>query len=704
MKYSAEKQQELLSLTNKLIGNAGNLNYDTDAARDVVDDLKQVINFHDWKYYVEANPTIKDFDYDMLFKQLKSLENKFPELRTPDSPTERVARTLTDDFPTVSHSIPMLSLENSYDENDLNDFDKRVKELTGIAEIEYCVEPKFDGSSIAIIYENDLLLRAATRGDGIQGDEISNNARRMKSVPLSAKFSTLGISRVELRGEVVINKKTFAKINEKREEEGLQILQNPRNSAAGALRVKDSAEVEKRGLEAFMYQMAYAVDADGNDMFNTTALNKHFENINHLGTLGFKIPQQEKKLCKSIAEVHQFIQSWEERRDDYEYEIDGMVIKVNDINLQKECGATSHHPRWAIAYKFKAREVETELLEVDYQVGRTGAITPVAKVKPVYIGGVTVSSISLHNEDIIREKDIRIGDIVIVQRAGDVIPYIDRVVIEKRKPEATPFIFTKECPSCHQPIVKPADEAVYRCINAECEAQAEERLIHFVSKDAMDIDGFGRETVSGFYAEGILRSIPDIYSLDFEQVAKMEGWKEKSINKLRDGISKSKEQPLWRLVNGLGVRHIGTQTAKDLVKTLNNLKELFEVTPEQLQAIDGIGPKVASSVLDYFHNQGNQHMILALEARGLNLANQKAELQSAKLANKTFLFTGSLTRFTRDQAKELVESNGGKLIGSVSKNLHYLVAGENAGSKLDKAKEIGTVNIIDEDAFLKMIE
>ena len=336
MKYSAENQQELQQLTATLINTVADLNYTSDAARDVIDELKQVINFHDWKYYVEAQPTIKDYDYDQLFKKLKSLETTFPELLTPDSPTERVARTLTSDFPTVSHSIPMLSLENSYDENDLNDFDTRIKELTGKTAIEYCVEPKFDGSSIAIIYENDLLVRAATRGDGIQGDEITNNARRMKSVPLSAKFSALGIYRVELRGEVVINKKTFAKINEKREEEGLQILQNPRNSAAGTLRVKDSIEVEKRGLEAFMYQMAYAVDKDGNDMFNTTLLNKHFNNINQLGTLGFKIPNQEKKLCKSIAEVHAFIQSWEEKRDDYEYEIDGMLIKLNDIDLQKE--------------------------------------------------------------------------------------------------------------------------------------------------------------------------------------------------------------------------------------------------------------------------------------------------------------------------------------------------------------------------------
>lgn len=705
MKYSKELQDKLNKLTGKVLSEINN-SFDHDAARDRIDELKQVIHFHDWKYYVEAGSVIKDFDYDQLFKKLKSLEEQYPDLLTPDSPTQRVAKTLTDEFPTVAHSIPMLSLENSYDEADLNEFDKRVKELTGRNKIEYCVEPKFDGSSIALIYENDLLVRAATRGDGISGEEITTNARRMKSIPLSAKFSESKIYKAELRGEVVINKNTFAKINQKREEEGLQILQNPRNSAAGALRVKDSAEVAKRGLEAFIYAMAFVSGKNGDELLGKDFIS-HFDNINLLGQLGFKIPQSEKKICHSIAEVLAFINEWENKRDDYDYEIDGMVIKVNDIRLQKVCGSTSHHPRWAIAYKFKAREVETELLDVEFQVGRTGAITPVAKVKPVYVGGVTVSSISLHNEDIINEKDIHLHDTVIVQRAGDVIPYIDRVVKEKRDPKKIKKIsFPRGCPSCGKEIIKPQDEAVYRCVNAECPAQAEERLIHFVSKDAMDIDGFGRETVSEFYNNPDLNftTIPDIYKLDFDKIAKLEGWKTKSIANLKAGIQASKERPLWRLVNGLGIRHIGTQTAKDLVKNISNIEELFNWDTRRLTQIEGIGPKVADSVMQYFHNPGNRHMLVELRELGVTTTQEIILSGKGKLDGRSFLFTGALTKFSRDDAKELVESNGGKLLSSVSKNLDYLVVGENAGSKLDKARSIATIQIIDEEAFLKMIE
>jgi len=702
MQYSEELQKKIAALSDLLLIQADKFDIEHDVARDRIDELKQVIHFHDWKYYVDAKALISDFNYDKLFKYLKNLENLYPHLLTPDSPTQRVARTLTSDFPSVEHSVPMLSLENSYDENDLNEFDKRVKELTGKNQIEYCIEPKFDGSSIALIFENDLLVRAATRGDGISGDEITTNAKRMKSIPLSAKFSAYGINKVELRGEVVINKNTFAKINQKREEDGLQILQNPRNSAAGALRVKDSDEIVKRGLEAFIYHMAYAVDEQNNQLLGKKLIN-HYNNIELLGQLGFKISKKEKKICNSVGELLAFIAEWENKRDGYEYEIDGMVIKVNDIALQQQCGSTSHHPRWAIAFKFKAREKETKLLSVDYQVGRTGAITPVAKVEPVFIGGVTVSSISLHNEDYISEKDIRISDTVVVQRAGDVIPYIDRVVLGKRKSDAVEFKFRNNCPVCEKEIYKPEGEAIYRCTNVECPAQVEERLIHFVSKEAMDIDGFGRESVSELYKLNLLKIIPEVYHLDYTQILKLEGWKEKSVNNLKEGIENSKTQPLWRLINGLGIRHIGTQTAKDLVKTLSNLKELFNCTQEQLTEIEGIGPKVASSITQFFHNEGNRHMILALESAGLNLENVKTVAESGKLENKTFLFTGSLTKFTRDEAKEMVENNGGKLIGSVSKNLNYLVVGENAGSKLDKAKAISSIEVIDEEAFLRMI-
>ena len=565
----------------------------------------------------------------------------------------------------------------------------------------YCVEPKFDGGSIALLYENDILVRAATRGDGTTGEEITNNARRMRSVPLRADFSSIGLQKVELRGEVVINKQTFADINRKREEDGLNILQNPRNSAAGALRVKDAEEVSRRGLEAFIYAIGYAVDAKRENQLGD-ALQKHFDNIEWLGKLGFKVPVQEKKRCKGIQEVMDFINEWEARRDDFAYEIDGMVIKVDDLKQQQLCGFTAHHPRWAIAFKFKAREAATELEGVEFQVGRTGAITPVAKVKPVYIGGVTVSSISLHNLDIIREKDIRLGDTVIVQRAGDVIPYIDRVVLEKRSGKETAIDFPDGCPSCGAPIHRPEGEAVFRCSNIECPAQAEERLIHFVSKGAIDMDGLGRETVIDFFRRGWLKTIPDIYRLPYEEILSLEGWKEKSVNKLRESIEASKQQPLWRLVNGFGIRHVGTQTAKDLVRHLDKLTDLFGYDAEKLTEIEGIGQIVASSITEFFHNPGNRHMITELETLGLNLVQEK-QAGGGKLEGKTFLFTGSLTRFTRDQAKEMVEANGGRILSSVSANLHYLVAGEKAGSKLKKAEAIPSIQVIDEEQFLQMI-
>ncbi len=702
MKYSSELQHHLQSLTKKLLSDADKKTYTEDEARDLIDELKQVINYHDWRYYVETNSIITDYNYDQLYKKLKLLEDEFPDLLTTDSPTQRIAKATTNTFPTVQHSIPMLSLENSYDESDLNTWDKKVKVLTGEKNIEYCVEPKFDGSSIGLIYENDQLVRAAIRGDGISGDEITNNARRMKSIPLSAKFSIYNIYKVELRGEVIINKNLFEKVNEKREKEGLPLLQNPRNSAAGALRVKDSIEVERRRLEAFMYSISYATDKIGNEI-SGGELNNHFDNILLLGKLGFKIPSKEKKLCKNIKEVMDFIEVWEEKRDDYEYEIDGMVVKVNDVSLQKKCGYTSHHPRWAIAFKFKAREVSTVLEKIEFNVGRTGAITPVAKVRPVQVGGVTVTSVSLHNEDIIKQKDIRIGDTVIVQRAGDVIPYIDRVITEIRTGGESEIQFPKYCPSCTSIVVRAPDDAAYRCVNAECKAQLEERLIHFVSKDSMDISGLGAETILKFYHLGFIQSIPDIYDLDYEKIRGLEGWKDKSVSNLQKGIEASKQQPLWRLINGLGIRHVGTQTAKDIAKTVNNIKEFFDMNHNDFTRTEGIGPKVAASITEFFQNKANQTMILRLEAAGISTKNEKQAAKADKLKNKTFLFTGSLIQFTRDEAKELVENNGGKLLSNVSTQLNYLIAGENAGSKLDKAKELGTVKIINEDEFLEML-
>lgn len=665
--------------------------------------LCEVIKYHDWKYYVQAEPSISDIEYDKLFKSLKDLEAKHPEVVTPDSPTQRVAQVLTSDFQTVEHTVPMLSLSNSYNADDLFAFDESVKKLSNRSDIQYAVEPKYDGASIALIYENDMLTRAATRGNGTEGEEITGNAKRIKNIPLQADFSKYGISKIELRGEVVIELGVFDRMNEARETEGLKVFQNSRNTASGSLRMKDPEEVSKRNLEAFIYQVGYAADVHGNELLGHKLLS-HFENIDILHALGFQTPQEEKTLVSSIEEVSEFVKEWEEKRDGYNYEIDGMVVKVNDLRLQNSLGFTAHHPRWAIAFKFKARQATTQLLNIEYQVGRTGAVTPVAKLDPVRLAGVTVSSVSLHNADFIHEKDIHLGDYVKVERAGDVIPYIASVDLTRRdKVEAV--VFPTECPSCAAQLVRPEGEAVWRCENAECPAQAEERMIHFVSKGAMDIEGLGKDIVKRFMTEGIVSKIEDIYRLDYEAILSLEGWKDKSVENLRSGVEKSKSQPLWRLLVALGIRHVGSATAKMLEKQIQRIDDLVSWNADSLAELEDVGPKVAESILSFFHNEENQALIKSLEELGVKVekTEEDSALKSNKLEGLTFLFTGSLSRFSRDKAKELVEENGGKNISGVSVKLNYLVAGEKAGSKLTKAEKLG-IPVISEDEFLGMIE
>ena len=665
--------------------------------------LRAALKYHDWKYYVQAEPSISDIEYDKLFKALKDLEAKHPELVTPDSPTQRVAQVLTSDFQTVEHTVPMLSLSNSYNADDLFAFDESVKKLSNRSDIQYAVEPKYDGASIALIYENDMLTRAATRGNGTEGEEITGNAKRIKNIPLQADFSKYGISKIELRGEVVIELGVFDRMNEEREKEGLKVFQNSRNTASGSLRMKDPEEVSKRNLEAFIYQIGYAADAHGNELLGDKLLS-HFENIDMLHALGFQTPQEEKTLVSSIEEVSEFVLEWEEKRDGYNYEIDGMVVKVNDLRLQNSLGFTAHHPRWAIAFKFKARQATTQLLNIEYQVGRTGAVTPVAKLDPVRLAGVTVSSVSLHNADFIHEKDIHLGDYVKVERAGDVIPYIASVDLTRRdKVEAV--VFPTECPSCTAQLVRPEGEAVWRCENAECPAQAEERMIHFVSKGAMDIEGLGKDIVKRFMTEGIVSKIEDIYRLDYEAILSLEGWKDKSVENLRSGVEKSKSQPLWRLLVALGIRHVGSATAKMLEKQIQRIDDLVSWNADSLAELEDVGPKVAESILSFFHNEENQALIKSLEELGVKVekTEEDSALKSNKLEGLTFLFTGSLSRFSRDKAKELVEENGGKNISGVSAKLNYLVAGEKAGSKLTKAEKLG-IPVISEDEFLGMID
>lgn len=667
-----------------------------------IESLRGVLRFHEYRYYVLNDPLISDGEYDRLYKGLEKIEQAHPELVRADSPTQRVAKGLTRDFPTVQHLVPMLSLDNSYNSDDLRDFDRRAREGAGVDQIEYCVEPKFDGASISLIYENDLLVRGATRGDGVEGDEITTNIRQIRSLPLSATFSKYGLQQVEIRGEVLINKSNFKKYNDLLAEQGLTPLANPRNAASGTLRIKDPAEVSKRNLEAFVYHISDYTLSEGKPV--PAPLKTHSGSLGLLWELGFRSPEQEKKVFQGIEDVIAYCLDFEAGRDDLPYEIDGMVIKVNSISLQEKLGMTSHHPRWAIAFKFKARQATTRLLNVEFQVGRTGAVTPVAKLEPVSVGGVTVSSISVHNEEYIREKDLRKGDTVLIERAGDVIPQIVKSQPELRTGKEEPIVFPTHCPVCNSALSKEATEAVWRCINIECPAQVLERIIHFVSKDAMDIRGLGEANIRKFHEMGLLKDIPGIYTLDFDQLKGKEGFGQKSIDNLRQSIEASKSQPLHRLIYALGIRFVGETTAKTLANRVEHLLDFKDFSESQLLELEDVGPKVAGSIFHFFQNPDNIALLVALEKLGLPLKNaKKAITTGGSLEGLTFLLTGTLPTLKRSEAESLVEQHGGKLLSGVSSKLNYLIVGDEAGSKLEKAKKINTVKIITEAEFLQLI-
>ncbi len=667
-----------------------------------INDLRDVLKFHEYRYYINNDPLIADGEYDALYKALEKLEADNPSLVTPDSPTQRVATVLTREFFTVPHLVPMLSLDNSYNEDDLRAWDRKARESSGLKEIEYCVEPKFDGASISLVYENDHLLRGVTRGDGVEGDEITTNIKQVRSVPLSAPFSKYGIQTIEIRGEVLMNKSNFNKYNDWLATQNLPPLANPRNAAAGSLRIKDPREVKRRNLEAFLYHVSY-VTHEGKDLPKQLAT--HGDSLKLLWDLGFRSPEKEKTVVTGIDAVIARCREFEDKRDELPYEIDGMVIKVNDLELQDKLGMTTHHPRWAMAFKFKARQATSKLLNVEFQVGRTGSITPVAKIKPVPIGGVVVGSISLFNEEVIREKDLMIGDSVLVERAGDVIPYIVKSLADARTGKETRIIFPTHCPVCGDPLVKPEGEAVWRCVNINCPAQVVERIIHFASKDAMDIRGFGEALVKKFYEMKFISDVPGIYRLPFDKIRTLEGFGEKSISNLSASIEKSKQQPLHRLIFALGIRYVGETTAKVLANSVSHVSDFNNYSVEDLLQLEDIGPKVAGSIYQFFHNSDNLKMLAELEALGICLENKKKQHgeEDGNLAGKTFLFTGTLPTLKRSEAEELVEKNGGKLLGSVSSKLNYLVTGEDAGSKLEKAKKIESVRIISESEFLSLI-
>ncbi|MBL7731065.1 MAG: NAD-dependent DNA ligase LigA [Chitinophagaceae bacterium] len=694
--YSKEDTREYQKQTADLLKKAGK-----GISANEIEALRHVLRFHEHRYYILNDPLVSDFEYDQLYKALEKLEAENPSLIKPDSPTQRVAKDLTKDFPTVQHLVPMLSLDNSYNSDDLFDFDRKARELTGLPVIEYCVEPKFDGGSISLIYENDLLTRGATRGDGVEGDEVTINVKQIRSLPLSAAFSSYGIQQIEIRGEVLINKTNFARYNEKLVEQGLSPLANPRNAAAGTLRIKDPKEAARRNLEAFVYHVSYYALEKGKKV--PAELTTHAGSLSLLWDLGFRSPEKEKRIFKGIEGVIKYCAEFETGRDNLPYEIDGMVIKVNDFALQEKMGMTSHHPRWAIAYKFKARQGTTRLLDVEFQVGRTGAVTPVAKLEPVGIGGVTVSSISVHNEEYIREKDLRKGDRVLVERAGDVIPQIVKSLPDARTGKETAIVFPKTCPVCNSKLFKEEEEAVWRCVNIECPAQVVERIIHFVSKDAMDIRGFGEANVRKFYELQLLKDIPGIYTLDFNGLSGMEGFGQKSIDNLQTAIANSKKQPLHRLIYALGIRFVGETTAKTLAQAVNHLLDFKRFSLEDLQNLEDVGPKVAGSIHHFFSNKSNIEMLELLEKAGLQLKNEKKQLVTGgNLTGQTFLFTGTLPTLKRSEAEAIAEENGGQILSGVSAKLNYLVVGEDAGSKLEKAKKINTVKIISEAEFLQL--
>lgn len=661
-----------------------------------------MLRFHEHRYYILNDPLLSDFEYDQLFKALEKIEKENPTLITPDSPTQRVAHELTREFPTVQHLVPMLSLDNSYNADDLLDFDRKVRELSGLEQISYCVEPKFDGGSISLIYENDQLVRAATRGDGVAGDEVTINIRQIHSVPLTAPFSKFGIQQAEIRGEVLMNKENFSRYNQSLTAQGLAPLANPRNAASGTLRLKDPREVAKRNLEVFVYHLSYF--SLQKEEQSPVALQSHAATLGLLWELGFRSPAREKKVFNSIQDVINYCVEFEAVRDTLPYEIDGMVIKVNEVALQEKLGMTSHHPRWAVAFKFKARQATTQLIGIEFQVGRTGAVTPVAKLEPVGVGGVMVSSISVHNQEYIAEKDLRIGDQVLIERAGDVIPQIVKSLTEARTGKEKQIQFPSVCPVCASKLFKEEEEAVWRCINLECPAQVIERIIHFVSKDALDIKGFGEANVRKFVELGLLGDIPGIYTLDFAQLASMEGFGKKSIENLQQAIELSKKQPLHRLIYALGIRFVGETTARTLANAVDHLLDFQSFSEEQLQQLEDVGTKVAGSIRQFFSNSDNIKMLHALEKLGLTLRNEKKDTHSTgNLTGKTFLFTGTLSKLKRSEAEEMVRANGGQILSGVSAKLNYLVAGEEAGSKLEKAKKIPSIHVINEQDFIKLL-
>jgi DNA ligase (NAD+) len=660
-----------------------------------IEKLRDEIRRHDELYYVSNTPEISDREYDQLMENLQKLEDVNPELITPDSPTQRVGGRPAEGFPEVVHTRPMMSLDNSYNIDELRAFDDRCRRLAEGRKLEYVAELKIDGLSLSLQYEDGLLMRGVTRGDGRIGEEVTQNARTIRSVPLRLKSQAKRIDfTVEVRGEVFIPRDVFERTNAEREELGEPRFMNPRNAAAGAIRQLDSRLVARRKLDMFAYDLL----VNGRKPFPT-----HWEALDWLDAAGFRV-NPHRKLCETIEEVIEFANEKEALRDDLGYEIDGLVVKVNSTALQDEFGATSKAPRWAIAYKYPARQASTQVLDIFVSVGRTGAITPVAILEPVFLAGTTVSRATLHNEDEIRRLDVKIGDWVMIEKSGEIIPKVLSVVTSKRTGKEKDFEPPENCPVCGGLISRPEGEVVARCVAADCTAQLMGRLLHFASRRAMRIEGLGDVLAEQLVAANLVKDVGDLYSLTLEQVAGLPRMAKKSASNLLAQIEASKTRDLSNLIYALGIRHVGERTAGILAHELGSVENLLEASVEELDAIPEIGLTVAESVRDWFDDEGNRALCVRLRAVGIRTEAQRSSAQvDERFAGKQFVLTGTLTSFTRDEARALIEARGGRVNSSVSKKTDYVVAGEAAGSKLDKAESLG-VAVIDEDEFKRMLE
>jgi DNA ligase (NAD+) len=668
------------------------------AARDVkptIEALREKIRYHEHLYYVLDNPEISDTEFDKLMQQLQQLEVEHPTLITPDSPTQRVGGKPREGFVKVRHSSPMLSLDNTYNEEELRTWERRVHELTGRKDVDYVCELKLDGMSLSLGYDDGQFVRGITRGDGTVGEDVTLNVRTVRSVPLSIskeKLKKAGIPvDFEVRGELLIPLAAFSKINEERETKGLPLFANPRNATAGTVRQLESKVTAQRRLDYF----AYGLLQNGRTYFD-----RHSKTLDGLDAAGLKV-NPNRKLVHSMEEVWDFIRQWEGKRDSLPYEIDGIVVKVDRVALQDELGFTGKAPRWAIAYKYAARAGITKLEDIRVQVGRTGKLTPVAELAPVLIGGTTVRNATLHNMDEIERLGVKIGDWVQVERGGDVIPKVAKVIADKEHGRGhKTFRMPEVCPVCGTKVVRTEGEVDYRCVNANCPAKLRETILHFASRGVMNIDGMGEALVNQLTERGLVKDVADIYRLTKKDLLSLERFADKSAQNILDEIENSKKLPLERVVYGLGMRFVGERTAQFLAEHFGSMEALERASQEELQDVDEVGPRIAESIVEFFNLPANRKLVARLRAAGLTLSGQKKE-RGTKLAGKTFVLTGTLAKYTRDEAKKMIEDAGGKVTGSVSQKTDYVVAGTDAGSKLDKANQLG-VKVIDEREMEKL--